>query len=253
MSYVWALLLGILQGLTEFLPVSSSGHLVIAQSLLPGFRQPGVFFEVVLHAGTLFAILYYFRDKIRKITGNYLLLLLIGSIPVALFGFLFRSEVEGFFGNVKIVGIAFFITALFNFFTDKTKTSRNLDLNSNKILPWREIFLVGLLQALAIIPGISRSGATIFAGTEAGMSRKDAAEFSFLLSVPAVFGANALQFFVRQTDNNVNLGLYALGFFASFVSGYIAIKLVIKFLQDKRFRLFAYYAVTVGLISIFLL
>ncbi|MFV1917067.1 MAG: undecaprenyl-diphosphate phosphatase [Patescibacteria group bacterium] len=253
MSYVWALLLGLLQGLTEFLPVSSSGHLVIVQSLIPGFTQPGVLFDVVLHAGTLFAILYFFRDKIKKLTGNYLLLLLIGSIPVALFGFLFRSEVEGFFGNVKIVGIALFVTALFNFFTDKIKTSRNLDLNSNRNLPLREITLIGLLQALAIIPGISRSGATIFAGTEVGMSRKDAAEFSFLLSVPAVFGANALQFFVRQTDNNVNLGLYVLGFFASFVSGYIAIKLVMKFLQEKRFRIFAYYAVVVGLISILLL
>lgn len=253
MNPIWAIILGVLQGFTEFLPVSSSGHLVIVQSLIPGFNQPGVLFDVVLHAGTLAAIVYYFRETIVKINRNYILLLVIGSVPAAVFGFIFQAEIESFFGNLKIVGVALLVTALFNFVTDTIKKGRKIESNSNFSLERRNALLIGIAQALAIIPGISRSGATIFAGTKVGKSRREAAEFSFLLSVPAVLGANVLQFATHGTDNNLEMNIFAAGFIASLVSGYIAIKLVLKMLLAKRFKIFAYYAFIVGLISIFIL
>jgi len=119
-----SILLGILQGLTEFLPVSSSGHLVLAQEFMPDFSQPGVLFDVTLHAGTLLAIIFYFRRTILKIKARYLLLLGLATIPAALVGFFFNSAIEGFFKNIKIVRFALIFTALLNFLTEKAKSRK---------------------------------------------------------------------------------------------------------------------------------
>lgn len=241
MELFWAAFLGFLQGLTEFLPVSSSGHLVLAQEFMPGFSQPGVLFDVVLHAGTLLAIVFYFRRTILKIKPRYLLLLGLATIPAALVGFFFSSAIEGFFKNVELVGLALIFTALLNFLTDKTKTRK-------KSPSYLEAFWIGIGQALAIIPGISRSGTTIFTGTTLGLEKKKAAEFSFLLSIPAVIGANFLQFFNHGVKGIDDLGFYTVGFLAAFFSGILAIDLVLKFLLAKKFRLFALYCLLLGLL-----
>lgn len=244
MNILWAAILGILQGLTEFLPVSSSGHLVLAQSLIPNFSQPGVLFDTVLHAGTLLAILFYFRKRIVNLTKNDLLLLFVGTLPVAFIGFLFSSQIESIFNYTKVVGVALLFTAILNFSSDYAKVKRR------KFIP-KNALIIGLFQALAIIPGISRSGATIFAGVRQGMERKKAAEFSFLLSVPAVFGANLLQFVNHAKLGSFEGLVYLAGFLTAFLSGLLAIHLAIRFLEIKRFRIFAVYAFIVGILALF--
>lgn len=245
MNFFWAALLGILQGLTEFLPVSSSGHLVIAQNLIPDFTQPGVLFYVVLHAGTLLAIIIYFRDTILKITGRYLLLLAIGTVPAAIFGLLFQSAIERLFLSTLFVGFALLVTGALNYLTDiAAKKTDKLTVK----LSW----LVGFAQAFAIIPGVSRSGTTIFTATRLGLEREKAAEFSFLLSVPAVLGATILEALTYAKTSDINLSFYFVGFLAALMSGYLAIGVVLKILKEKRFRLFAIYCLVVGSLVILL-
>lgn len=240
MNLISSIFLGILQGLTEFLPVSSSGHLVIAQNLIPGFTQEGVLFDVILHAGTVLAVLYYFRKILLKLTSKYLLLLIIGTIPAGLIGVLLGSSIEKLFNGVYLVGFALLFTAVLNFLTDKAKTG-------SKEISIKKSLLIGVAQALAIIPGISRSGSTIFAGTSLGIKRKEAAQFSFLLSVPAIVGANAVQFLKYGFSGTENIIFYIAGFSAAFISGVIAINFVLKFLLGGKFKLFAYYCVVLGI------
>lgn len=241
MNYFQAILLGIVQGLTEFLPVSSSGHLVIAQHLVPGFSQPGVLFDVVLHAGTLLAVVAYFWRRLLKLNINYITWLVVGSIPAGLFGYFASDFVENLFTSITVVAIALLVTGVMNFLTDKAKQSKG------KITPLKAL-VIGVFQAVAIVPGISRSGSTIFAGVKQGINRKEAAEFSFILSVPAVLGANLLQI-TKYTSFSFLKGetAYLAGFLAAFVTGLAAISLTMKLLTQKRFRIFAYYAFALGL------
>jgi undecaprenyl-diphosphatase len=245
MTFFHSIFLGILQGLTEFLPVSSSGHLVIAQELIPSFEQPGVLFDVVLHAGTLIAILFFFRKKILSLSQKYLAMLIIGTIPAVFVGIFFSSYIENLFTSLTVVGFALLLTAVMNFMTDKGILKKVRKIGPNKGLPLS--LIIGVFQAFAIVPGISRSGATIFAGSKFGFTKKQAAEFSFLLSVPAVFGANVLQFSKYGGDNNINIFYYLIGFLAAFISGYLAIGFVIKTLLAKKFKYFAVYCAVVGL------
>jgi len=242
MNYIWALILGVLQGFTEFLPVSSSGHLVLAQSLIPNFSQPGILFDVFLHFGTLFAVLFFFRKKIFKLSWKYVLYIVIATIPAVLVGFFLKDSIEILFSNVEIVGIALIITGLLNFLTHKHKEEIK-ELDSKKSV------FVGFMQAFAIIPGISRSGSTIFSGIKSGLSSKDAAEFSFLISVPAIIGANVLEIY-SSWGESINYVPYLIGFISAFISGIFAIKLVLKFLEERKFKIFAFYCLILGLITL---
>jgi len=245
MNIISALFLGLIQGLTEFLPVSSSGHLVLAQSFLPAFSQSGVLFDVVLHAGTLTAVVVYFRKKILGLTRREIILLVIGSVPAAIVGFLASDLIESLFTSTKVVGVALLVTAAMNILTDRFRQK----IKKVRVL---DSVVIGSFQALAIIPGVSRSGSTIFAATARGVNRQKAAEFSFLLSVPAVLGANLLQFYKYPGELGGNmLGLTA-GFVAAFISGYLAIYLVFKALLAKNFKLFGIYALVVGLSALLL-
>lgn len=240
MNLIQAIFLGILQGLTEFLPVSSSGHLAVVQSLLPNFSQPGILFDVILHFATVFAVTLYFWKKILRLNLEYIKYIVVGTIPAVIIGFFFKDLIEGLFSNIKLIGIAFLITALLNYLTSKSKeTGKELDAKLS--------LFVGVFQAIAIIPGVSRSGSTIFAGTHSGLNKKKAAEFSFLLSVPAVLGANLLEVVTHAKAANVNLSLYLISFVAAFISGYFAIGMVMKLLQAGKFKVFAFYCLTIGL------
>lgn len=243
MNIFWSILLGILQGLTEFLPVSSSGHLVLAQNLIPGFSQPGVLFDVVLHAGTLFAVIFYFREKILNIGKKDLVLLAVATIPAAVFGFFLQDYIETLFLITKLVGLALLVTAAMNYLTDKVNPKQQK-------INIKNAAAIGIAQALAIIPGISRSGATIFAGSTLGIKKKKAAEFSFLLSIPAVFGANVLQFAKHGLNSGLDQSFYIVGFLSAFISGYVAIGAVFKLLQKKRFTYFAFYCAVIGVLAL---
>jgi undecaprenyl-diphosphatase len=245
MNIFHAIILGVIQGLTEFLPVSSSGHLVIAQSLIPGFSQPGVLFDVMLHAGTLMAVLIYFRKKLLKLTLNEIVLLAVGTLPAIVVGFFFADFLESSFGNVKMVGIELIITGLLCFATDMFKTSK-------KAITGLDAFLIGIAQAIAIIPGISRSGATIFIATAQKIERAKAAEFSFLLSIPAIAGAILLQVVKYGFETNIDIAVYGVGILASFIFGLLSIKILLNLLVTKNFKVFGVYSVLLGLLVFFL-
>lgn len=245
MNLLSSLFLGILQGFTEFLPVSSSGHLVIAQSMLPSFSQPGVLFDVFLHGGTLLATVFYFRKKLFSFSKRYIYFIVIGTIPAVIIGALFQSSIEKLFISTKIVGFALLVTGLMNYLTDKTRSQ-------NKRVSGKSAGLIGLAQAVAIIPGISRSGATIFMGSKLGMKKEKAAEFSFILSIPAILGANFLQLYSHRSLIDQGTLFYIVGFAGAFLAGYLAIDVVIRLLRQGKFIIFAWYTIMLGLLVIFL-
>lgn len=245
MDVLSAAILGVVQGLTEFLPVSSSGHLVLAQSLIPGFKQPGIVFDVILHLGTLFAVLYFFRKKIFKLGFKYYGLIAVGTIPAILLGLVFKSQIEALFVNVKLVGAALILSGILNYLTNGAKVGK-------KAVGVKESLMVGVAQAAAIIPGLSRSGSTIFAGIKQGVKPEEAVEFSFLLSIPAILGANILELAGRGFNGSLSSGSYVAGFVTAFISGFLAIGLVLKFLVSKKFKFFAVYCIGLGILALLL-
>lgn len=241
---IQVLVLGFVQGLAEFLPISSSGHLVLVQSILPSFNQPGILLDTFLHLGTVFSVILFFNKRIIELLKKYFLFIIVGSIPAGIVGILFNDYIEGLFNSVKIVGIALIVTGLINYLTAK------LPDNKNPITVKKSLF-IGLWQAFAIIPGISRSGSTIFAGSFIKLEKKTAAEFSFLLSLPAILGANLVQFFKYSGEVNFVFSHYLIGFSVSAMTGYFAIKLVLDFISKGKFVYFSIYCFLIGLIAVF--
>lgn len=249
MNYFWALFLGILQGLTEFLPVSSSGHLVIAQSIIPNFRQPGVLFDVVLHLATTLAVVIYFRKKLKIIISRdrkYIVFLIVGTIPAALIGVLFSDILERMFLNVAAIAWQLLLTGILCILIDKIKNGIN-DLSV------RNSFLIGISQAVAIIPGISRSASTIFTGSFLGLEKKKAAEYSFLLSIPAILGANILQYIKYGSAIEIDALYYTVGFIAAMIFGYLSIRVVLTTLHKRKFKYFGIYSIILGISVLVLL
>jgi len=245
MQVVYAIFLGVVQGLTEFLPVSSSGHLALVGKYFD-IGQPGIIFEVFLHVGTLLAVVWHLREKILRLTRKDILLVILGSIPVGVVGILFGSIVEGTFSIIKLTGFAFLISAFLNYQTDKSVGSR-------EALDKYDAIVIGIMQAVAVIPGISRSGATIFAGSKMNLAKTSAAEFSFLLSIPAILGANLYEFLKHSDSENFSLGLALIGFAAAFFSGIIAINVLMNVLVRKKLRFFSYYLIFLGIVTILFL
>ena len=236
--------LGIIQGLTEFLPVSSSGHLVIAEKVINNFNPPGVFLETVLHLGTLAAVIVYFRKELINASKETLVLIAIGSVPAFAIGFFASEFIESLFTSLKAVGVALIITGVMNFVSDRLK-------NSQKNLNRKSALNIGLFQAFAIIPGISRSGSTIFGGLLQGVKRHESATFSFLLSIPAILAASGYQFvkYGAQVQSDL-VPAYFFGFLAAFVVGFASIKVVFTSLVHTKFRYFGYYCIVLGIVTI---
>jgi len=234
MTLLDAIVLGIVQGLTEFLPVSSSGHLVVMQSFLKNFSQPGVLFDVTLHLGTVIAVLLYFRKRFIKILTNkkLLLLLLVSTAVTGVIGVAFKDAFEKMFSDIKLVGASFIVTAIILLFAEKVKPGNKTE----KEMTWLNALFIGLIQGIAIIPGISRSGSTIAGGLFAKLDRKFAAEFSFLLSVPAVLGAAVLQTrdLTKADMVNIDIVFYLSGLIAAAVAGYVCTKLLVQIIQKQR-------------------
>lgn len=253
MTILEAIILGIIQGLTEFIPVSSSGHLVIAQHFIKGFTQPGVLFDVTLHLGTLIAVILYFRDRIIIILKDIKLLgfIVLGTIPAGLIGFLFKKTFEDMFSDVKLVGLMLIITGIIIFIADKVKKSEK-DIKS---LTWLDSIIIGFAQAIAIIPGISRSGSTISGGIFLGFDRKTAMEFSFLLSIPAILGAAVLEAKHATGSDfaSVNIIVYLIGLIVAAVIGYLSIKVLLNFLQKQKLYFFSIYCWIAGMIVLVIL
>ena len=264
MSWLEAFLLGILQGLTEFLPVSSSGHLVLAENFLK-VNPPGITLEICLHLGTLRAIIAIFRKEIGKIlvslvhifkTGKhrrredpYLRLLgflLLGTIPIALMGSLFREGIGRLFECPRIVSLMLIITGIILWATKRLKVGKR-EIHRLNI---RDTIGIGLAQAIALIPGISRSGMTISCGLFRGLSKDSAYRFSFLLTIPAIIGAAGLEFKNLSTVPKENIYPFIIGAIAAFLSGLLALKVLLAIIRKGRFSFFAYYLWVIGLLSL---
>ena len=250
--------LGILQGLTEFLPVSSSGHLVLLQSRLPGFSEPGVLFHATVHLATLGAVLVYFRRDFVALARaaaapqradpgavRLLWLIIVGTLPTALIGLLFAEPLERLFTSVPTAASMLLVTGALLFATDRAP-ERTRGIEHMKL---GHALVIGMVQGMAIIPGISRSGATVAAGVFAGLRRDLALRYSFLLSVPAILGAFVLQLATHglQGASEVNLPGYGLAFLAAFAVGYVSIDVLLKVLLSRKLTWFAGYCWTVGL------
>lgn len=247
MEAIKAIILGLVQGLTEFLPVSSSGHLVIAGKLLNVDPGAGILFETLLHLGTFMAVIFYFRKRIKNYFNiKFITLIIIGTIPAGLAGIFGKDFFEALFINTKVVGVGLVLTGIFNLTIDLVTPTRNK-------IGYKNALFTGLGQALSIVPGISRSGTTIFTSVIQGIKKDEAAEFSFLLSLPAVFGASVVELMDTNITANINWGVYILGIIAAFLSGLAAIYLVFKFIQNNKFKYFGYYCLALGFITLLFL
>ena len=265
MEILKSLILGIVQGLTEFIPVSSSGHLILFMHFLD-VEMPGMTFEVFVHLGSLVAVIIYFRrdlvellksivffkDKEYQQNRKTCLWLLIATLVTGVFGFLFKDIFENLFQNPLLVACMIGVTGLILFFSDKIPEQKNSKLRTpNSEL--RTPLFIGLGQALAITPGLSRSGTTITFALLAGLDRKSAATFSFLLSIPAIIGANLSEFkSLLHLDSSLILS-YLIGFFAAFISGYIVIKWLLKLVINAKLRYFSYYCWGVAVLCVILI
>ena len=274
MTLLEAIFLGILQGLTEFLPVSSSGHLVLAQKYL-GLNEPMVFFDVMLHVGTLAAVLVVYRGAIvRLVLGGFstfgdkqfyrkpivtvrssqelmfIWLILLGSIPTGIIAVLFKTQLESLFNEVRLVSMMLILTGIILQLPRLRKQDTDsTDSTIEKLKTWHAP-LIGIAQGCAITPGISRSGSTISLGLFLGIPAKTAAEYSFLLSVPAILGAVALKI-SDIGDTTIPIYIMAAGMLTSFIVGYIALRFLLVMLNRGKFSLFSYYCIALGLISLF--
>jgi undecaprenyl-diphosphatase len=249
MSYTYAIISGIVQGITEFLPVSSSGHLVILHHYF-GYQHPHLLFNLFLHAGTLLAVFVYFwQDIINMVRKEHKLLqaVIIGSLPTALIGYFFRGILESLFANIKIVGIMLFVTALFLFLAD-IAGNRQKGI-STQSPGWIQAIIIGIVQGISIIPGISRSGSTISSAMLLKIDKAMAIKFSFLLSIPAITGA----FFFRLLNLESDIAYLpemALGAMIAFLFGLGSIYLLVKVVIKGRLRFFAFYCMFMGLAAI---
>lgn len=265
-----AVILGIIQGFTEFLPVSSSGHLVLSQ-LLFGLKKPELFFNISVHMGTLVAVGIVFRSEIRSIIISVLrctamfikketsfdhiyedpdlklgFLIVIGSVPTAILGLLFNKVTDQLFSSAVIVGIMLVVTGFLLWSTRWIKKDGG-GIGSFSI---KDALVIGLMQGMAILPGISRSGSTISAGLFLGLSRETAARYSFLLSIPAILGAEVLSLKDLAAHSVFSYKVTLLGAVTSCIVGYGSLRFLVYIVKQGRMHIFAPYCCLAGIMAL---
>lgn len=257
MNWLEALILGLVQGLTEFLPVSSSGHLEIGKAILQIEARDNLTFSILVHGATVLSILVVFFNDLKKLftesltfryneSSSYLLKIIISMVPVAIVGVFFKSEVEAFFtGNIVFVGAMLLITATL------LTISYFIRPGSLKI-GYLDALIIGIAQAFAVLPGISRSGATITTALFLGNKREEAARFSFLMVILPIIAANFMDLLGREPAASDGVGWFPLlvGFVAAFVSGLIACKWMLSIVRKGKLLYFGIYCLVVGAIAI---
>ena len=248
MTIIQAVISGVVQGVTEFFPISSSGHLVLLHGIF-GLKQSMIAFDIFLHFGTILSVLIFFRkDIVDMLQKDRMLLkfIIIGSIPTFIIGLLFKDIVENYFSMPRIVGLFLVITGLFLLFASLWAMYWKI-VRRNRPLGYLNSIIIGLAQGISILPGISRSGSTIGAALMAGLSESNAVKFSFLLSIPAVLGANILK--ARQICGNlvsIDTAAFIAGGVSAMVTGFFAIKVLLIILNRNIFFLFGIYCVLMG-------
>ena len=250
MNWLQALILGIVQGFTEFLPISSSGHLVLVQAIL-GIEQPGNEFEILVHLGTLASVVVVFLDDIKSLllsltskkTQSFIIFVLVGSIPAVGIGLGFKDILKALFDNIASVSGALIFTGLILYCSSFVKQGDNEHSIVTSIL-------IGCAQAVAIIPGVSRSGMTICAALFLGLSPKEAARFSFLLAIPSISGSGILIALDVSSEFQLPLSVSIVAFLSSFGVGVVALKWLLRWLEQGKFYYFGVYCLSVGIMTL---
>ena len=250
MSIIKAIILGIVQGFTEFLPVSSSGHLVLLQKIF-NIEEGALTFDIALHLATLIAVLVVYRKKIFEMIKNPFsklpVYIVIGTVPIAIFGLLLNDLIESFFETGATLGAGFIFTGLVLMYADSTgEKKRKLEQMNIK-----DPLLIGTSQAVAMIPAVSRSGMTISTALALGIERKTAADYSFLLSIPAILGAVVVDIYkMLKTGVNeisaIGPSPFVFGMLFAAISGFIAVRFMINLIQKQRLKYFSYYLWIIG-------
>ncbi len=255
MSYFEATILGIVQGLTEYLPVSSSGHLVLAQEIM-GVNPEGITLEIVVHIGSLLAVTIYYRRRLLELLKSFFTkdnrparkyagYLIIGTVPAAVIGLSLEDFFDSMFASPHY-------TSIFLIGTGMILLSTKFVRRGTFEVSLKTALIIGFAQACAILPGISRSGSTISAGLWSKVDPAKAAEFSFLLSIPAIAGATVLKFNELLMQNSMLVGPYLLAAILSFVSSLAAIHWLLSVIKKGKFKLFGYYCFAAGALGLYL-
>lgn len=267
MGYIEAIVLGLVQGLSEFLPISSSGHLALLENLFEIKEESVLFFAVLLHIGTLVSIFIVYHEGIYALikelgllfkdifSGKGLrieerpirklgIMIIVSSIPTAIMGLLFSNFIDKVFGSLIVISICWIITGFILFFSEKLKS------NSKEIegMKYRNAIFIGICQGLAIMPGISRSGSTIVGSLVTGLKREFAVEFAFLISIPAILGSAILEFpkAIKAGIDPSTIGPMIVGFLVAAISGYFAITTMIRIVSKHKMIYFSYYVWVIG-------
>lgn len=268
MGYIEAIVLGLVQGLSEFLPISSSGHLALLQNLFEINEDKVIFFAVLLHIGTLVSIfVVYHKDIYALIKELFLLfkdiftgkgfrieerpirklgiMIIVSSIPTAIMGLLFSDYIDKIFGSLTVIAVCWIITGFILLFSEKLKNNKK----EIEVMKYRNAIFIGICQGLAIMPGISRSGSTIVGSLVTGLKREFAVEFAFLISIPAILGSAILEFpkAIKAGIEPSTIGPMIVGFLVAAISGYFAITTMIKIVSKHKMRYFSYYVWIIGL------
>jgi len=246
-TLIQALILGLVEGLTEFLPVSSTGHLILAGDLLGFNDERAKVFDVAIQTGAMLAVVWEYRARFfsvdRRLYGN----LLVAFLPAAVLGLLFGSLIKKFLFSPVPVALAFIVGGVIILLVDRgTRAPR---VESTRAMTWRDALKVGLAQCFALIPGTSRSGATIIGGMLFGLSRPAATEFSFFLAVPTLVAAGGYDLWKHRTLFSADdLGMFAVGMAVSFAAAFVVIRWLVRYVATHDFRPFAWYRIVFGVV-----
>ena len=254
---IFALILGIIEGLTEFLPISSTGHLIIAGDLLNFNDERGKVFMIVIQLGAIFAVVWEFRAKLLTVTRGLVVRdsaalrftgnVLVAFLPAVGLGLIFHHWIKTYLFNPYTVAVALIGGGLVILWVEKRVFQPSI--KSVEDLRWQDAIKVGFAQSVAMFPGVSRSGATIMGGMIFGLDRRVATEFSFFLAIPTMFGATVLDLYKNWHLLSIaDLPIFAVGFIAAFVSAYLAVAVLLKFISNHTFVGFAWYRIAFGLI-----
>jgi undecaprenyl-diphosphatase len=253
-NYLTPLIMGIVEGATEFLPVSSTGHLIVVGDLLDFNDEKGKLFEIVIQLGAILAVCWEYRRKLAGVAGGlasdstaqgFVLNLLVAFLPAAILGFLFIKQIKAWLFNPTSVAIALIVGGLVILWVERRERTPRIDDADD--MTWRDALLIGCAQAVSLIPGTSRAAATIVGGMLSGLSRKAATQFSFYLSIPTMFAATLYDTYkhrdLLQADD---FGVFAVGFVVSFLTALLAVKALLRYISHHNFNAFAWYRIVFG-------
>jgi len=249
-----SIVLGIVEGITEFLPISSTAHMIIVSTLL-GLKQTmqNVAFEVIIQLGATLAIVWIYLDKINFKEINLWKKVILAFLPLAVTGFLLRHQIKELF-TVQTAAWMFIIGGIVFFIVEKIYSEEKVKVSDVEKVSLKQALIIGFFQVFALVPGTSRSGATIVGGMLSGLSRKTAADFSFLLAIPTMFAASGYEFVKNISSfKDQNLIVLSVGFIVSFLASYAAVKLFLKYVQKYTLNAFGIYRIIVGIILLYLI